>query len=62
MNKDLLHKRLGDWIAELELANPNLEDGESMSIEFSAGRVGYDDDEEPLFSVSIETKRVENPV
>ena len=68
MDAEYLHKRLDEWIAEVRRIEPNLDDGESLSIEFVAGCNGHGDRTEaypcgePLFSTCIETKRVENPV
>jgi len=56
-----LHAALDEWIKDMEKHDPNIEDGESISIMFSGGRVAHDKDDKPLYSVSIETRRVQNP-
>ena len=61
MDAEYLHKRLDEWIADVRRIDPNLDNGESLSITFEAGRFAHREPE-PLYSVCIETKRVENPV
>ena len=50
-----IKERVALWYQELITKSPNLQDGESMSIQFIGGRDGYSDKDEELFSVNVTT-------
>ena len=55
-NQDLLNEmkfKLSLWFKDMIEKRPNLDDGESMSIEFSGGKTGYSDKDEELFDVIV---------
>lgn len=51
--------RLCAWWDEVAKAEPDLNEGERMSIKFEGGCVGHTDLDEALFSINTTTKRVE---
>ena len=57
---DALLDRIRSWHADVVKDKPKLEDGRSYKIEFEGGSVGYGADDEPCFSFTVTTTKMED--
>jgi hypothetical protein len=55
--EETLLSEIKTFLDQLEQDGPAWDDGEANVIEFSGARVGYDDDDNPLYSFNVKTTR-----